>query len=247
MDVIKTNFKYTKPLIPLQLSDVRYIILHHAQAITATPEEIHSWHLDNSWAGFGYNEYIRKNGVVYIGRGDNIGAQCSGMNSTSYGICCEGNYDVERVMPAVQLNSLVERIVANMARFPNYKCVAPHSQFFSTDCPGQFFPMAAVLKNVEDLRAFNRTISCVKIISSPDYWIQNAISGRHIKGSWMHQIILNFVAMFENVSCFENAVGYLYRKNIISTPSYWIQNAIDGGNIDGWYARKVLMNMGRKL
>lgn len=148
-NVINTNFKYAKPLIPLDLDNVKYIILHHPEAEMASPEQIHQWHLENDWAGFAYNEYIRKDGTVIIGRGDFIGAQCAGMNSSSYGICCEGNYEVETTMPEAQLKSVIERIAFNKARFKNYKCTAPHSQFGSTACPGKYFPLARILKESE--------------------------------------------------------------------------------------------------
>lgn len=148
--------------IPLVLSEVKYIILHHPEALFASYESINQWHLQNGWqGGIGYNEYIRKDGTVFIGRGDNIGAQCAGMNSVSYGICCEGNYDVETEMPEVQKLALIERIQANRRRFPNYLCTVPHSKFASTSCPGKNFPTAEILKrsevinlNLEDALAF---------------------------------------------------------------------------------------------
>jgi hypothetical protein len=156
MNVIQTNFEYRKPLIPLNLDKVLFIVVHHPEAITATPEQIHQWHLERdggTWAGFGYNEYIRKDGTVYIGRGDNIGAQCANMNSKSYGICCEGNYDVETKMPEAQFNALVERIKFHKARFKNLLEVAPHSKYYATSCPGRYFPMQQVMDEV------NRTLT----------------------------------------------------------------------------------------
>ena len=139
----------TSKWIPLILENVKYIIVHHAAAVFATYESINQWHIENGWAGFGYNEYIRKDGSVYIGRGDNIGAQCAAMNSVSYGICCEGDYDNETTMPELQKLSLIERIRVNRLRFVNFKCTALHSQFFATSCPGKNFPLAEILKRSE--------------------------------------------------------------------------------------------------
>lgn len=174
MNIIKTNFSYEKPLIQLDINKVNYIVLHHPEAITASPEEIHQWHKNQGWSGFGYNEYTRKDGTVYIGRGDYIGAQCQGYNSIGYGICCEGNYDKELIMPEVQKKALVERISINRARFPNYKATVQHNLLYSTKCPGKNFPLAEILKRIE---VINLTIDeALKIqveegvINSPDYW-----------------------------------------------------------------------------
>ena len=164
----------TSKWVPLKLSDVKYIILHHAQAIFATYETINQWHLENGWAGIGYNEYIRKDGTVYIGRGDNIGAQCAGMNSVSYGICVEGNYEIETEMPEAQKLSLIARIIENKRRFPNFKCVAPHSQFVDTRCPGKNFGLVEILSRIEVTKlTVEESLKLqveLGVINSPDYW-----------------------------------------------------------------------------
>lgn len=178
MQILKTNFVYSNPLIPLDLNKVKYIIIHHPDAITATPQQIHQWHLDNGWAGFGYNEYIRKDGAVYIGRGDNIGAQCQNFNSVSYGICCEGNYDVEKIMPDVQFNSLVERVNFHKNRFKKFELVAPHRDFGNSSCPGRYFPFDK-LKNKLEVKTLKiedalQILQKEGVISSPDFWTKCA-------------------------------------------------------------------------
>lgn len=196
MKTIDTNFKYLKPLIPLNLDKVFFIVLHHTASKTATPEQIHQWHLDAGFNGFGYNEYIRKDGTVYIGRGDHIGAQTANMNSKSYGICVEGNYDVEEEMPKAQLNSLVNRIKYNKDRFKNDVKVEKHSLFNPTSCPGKHFPFHNVLEelyNQNNLDVALKMLVDNNIIVSPDYWKQNATKGKSIKGEYAEMLIKNFV------------------------------------------------------
>jgi hypothetical protein len=144
-NVINTNLSYTKPLIPLDLNKVEYIIVHHAEASVAPPELIHEWHLANGWSGAGYNEYIRKDGTVYIMRGDNVGAQCANMNSISYGIGLEGDYEKELTMGTAQMDSLVERLIYNYTRLPFVKSINPHKQFVDTLCPGKNFPFELMM------------------------------------------------------------------------------------------------------
>lgn len=130
--------QFKNPLIPLDPNNVEYIVLHHISKSFAEPDEIHQWHLDFGWDGFGYGEYDRKDGSVFIGRGDNVGAHCQGYNSKSYGIAVEGNYDEEE-MPQVQFLTLLKRIKFHQARF-KHATVVLHSKLFPTQCPGKKFP-----------------------------------------------------------------------------------------------------------
>lgn len=185
MNIVKTNFEYRKPLIPLDLDKVFFIVIHHLAAKTATPSQIHQWHLDNGWLGFGYNEYIRKDGTVFIGRGDNIGAHTHGMNSKSYGIALEGNFDEEDDMTDEQFKSLIARVKYHQGRIKNNLEVVKHNKFSNTSCPGLYFSIEKVkgaLKN-EISEAVNILVEN-KIINSPDYWLQNAIKGRNVDGEY---------------------------------------------------------------
>jgi hypothetical protein len=148
MNVVQANLQFKDKLEPLILDNIDFIIVHHADAKVASVEDVHAWHLAKGWSGFGYNEYIRKDGTVYIGRGDNVGAHTKGYNYNGYGICCEGDYEVELTMPDAQFKSLVERLKYNKARFNNMKTIVPHKQFTETSCPGKYFPLESILKEV---------------------------------------------------------------------------------------------------
>jgi hypothetical protein len=194
MKVMQANLKYTSPLVPLNPDKVLFLVIHHPDAVAATPEQIHQWHLQNGWAGAGYNEYIRKDGTVYIMRGDNIGAQCANMNSKSYGICCEGNYDIEPNMPQAQFETLVERIKYHKGRFNNLIEVGPHSKYVRTSCPGKNFPLDKVLTAVSGAMKVSEAIDVLQkngIMSSSDYWLKNAVPGGIIKGDFAGKLLVN--------------------------------------------------------
>jgi len=150
--IITNKLKYKKPLKSLEV--VKYIVLHHTGTTTASANDIHDWHLARGFDGAGYNEYVYKNGNVYIMRGDHQGAQCRGYNSISYGICCEGNYNMERKMPAKQYSTLLERVKLATKKFPGAKIVG-HKNLVSTTCPGKYFPMQGV-KNMSIYEDFNK-------------------------------------------------------------------------------------------
>ena len=183
MNIIQTNFKYLKPLIPLDPNKVEIIFIHHPASINATPEQIHQWHLSNGWSGCGYNEYITKDGAVHICRGDNIGAQVAGHNSTSYGICLEGNYDIEPEPSAELYRIVAERVVANQKKYKKAKTILPHYARGNTNCPGKNFSMGKLYdaineiykegEKVEEITNVSEAIQVLvdaKIINSPEYW-----------------------------------------------------------------------------
>ena len=184
---------YKKQLVTLDLTKVFFIIIHHIDAKYATPEEIDKWHTDKGWNGAGYNEYIRKNGECIIMRGDHIGAQCLGMNSKSYGIALEGDYNEETIMPDAQMKKLVERIQYHKKRLPNKIEVVKHSKFVPTSCPGQYFPFEMMLGLVAfNLNACIHKLTQAGVITSPDYWTANAVPGKVCAGDFVAKLIVNF-------------------------------------------------------
>lgn len=144
INIINTGLKFTSNLS--NRKSTKRIILHHAATSSADVQTIHKWHLGRGWAGIGYNFYIRKDGSVYQGRGwDKVGAHCSGYNSTSIGICFEGNYEVESDMPAAQYNAGVALIAEALAKYPTITEVCGHKSHGSTACPGKYFPVAGII------------------------------------------------------------------------------------------------------
>lgn len=125
---------------------VKYLVIHHTACEKAAPMSIHEWHLKRGFYGFGYNAYIRKDGSVYIGRGFNVGAHTKGYNSSSYGICVEGNYSVEREMPEAQMKALRKYVRDISTAFPNLKEVVGHEKLGSTECPGIYFPWTTLME-----------------------------------------------------------------------------------------------------
>jgi N-acetylmuramoyl-L-alanine amidase len=187
--IVQTNFKYSKPLIPLAPDKVLFIILHHPDAVKLTPEQIHQIHLKKKYSGFGYNEYITKDGTVYIGRGDHIGAQCANMNSKSYGICCEGDYQTEKEMPEAQFNALIERLKYHKTRFKNLVQIAPHSRFNPTACPGVYFPLQRVLTALEPCSVFEQAVKYFSVKAGIDakYWL--GVKGKMVPGEYAVALI----------------------------------------------------------
>lgn len=122
-----------------------FIVVHNAAAVTATPGAIHSWHLARGFRGFGYHLYVRKDGSVHQGRPLwAMGAHTMHYND-QVGICCEGNYDTEKKMPAKQLASL-KAAIAYAKKKTGARIVKGHREMpnNATSCPGRNFPLNAI-------------------------------------------------------------------------------------------------------
>lgn len=142
INIIKHNWAWAHGLS--QRLRTNFIVLHHS-AGHGDADAIHKLHLGNGWAGIGYHFYIRKDGTVDEGRPLwAAGGHTLNYNNVSVGICVEGNYDVETVMPAAQLNALREVLRYLKGIYPNaaIKC---HRDLNATACPGKYFPLAEVL------------------------------------------------------------------------------------------------------
>jgi len=137
---------FAKELIPLNPDKVEYLFMHHIDAETATPQQVHDWHLKNGWHGAGYNFYVRKDGSIWAMRGYYIGAQCHGHNSKSLGIAVEGDYEVETQLTDETKASVMALGAYLMCRFPGIKDenILPHRAMQATLCPGTYFPMKEV-------------------------------------------------------------------------------------------------------
>lgn len=150
MDIINVNLPTNGGFKRRDTTDE--IILHHAEAKSASVEEVNRWHLERGWTGIGYHFYVRKDGKVYRGRPEwAVGAHAQGHNSRAIGICCEGAYMTE-TMPAAQLAALKALIAEMMAKYKGAKLLR-HCDVNSTDCPGRNFPWAEAQKyNTETVK-----------------------------------------------------------------------------------------------
>lgn len=137
MKINEVQYKWNGSLIKRKKTNL--IVLHHAAANECSPEDIHQWHLQNGWVCIGYHFIIRKNGNIYRGRPeDAVGSHTTNFNSTSIGICFEGDCRYTRPTDA-QIKSGQE-LVAYLKQKYNITQVKKHSELSNTSCPGSQFP-----------------------------------------------------------------------------------------------------------
>lgn len=138
VEIIETKLNWAGALA--KRSTIDMIVLHHASAKNCTIYNIHNWHLANGWVGCGYHYFINKRGEIFKGRPDDtIGSHAKGFNSTTLGICFEGNFDKE-VPPQVQIEVGLE-LVEYLKKKYNISKVKGHGELMATACPGKLFPM----------------------------------------------------------------------------------------------------------
>lgn len=142
MNIIQVDHKFTN--LSYNNKPVE-ILLHHAEAVSCTVEDINRWHKANGWAGIGYHYFVRKDGSIYKGRPDDAqGAHCPGHNATSIGICAEGSY-IKEQMPEAQKKAIVELIKYLKGRYPAIKSIKRHKDCYATNCPGQNYPFDEIV------------------------------------------------------------------------------------------------------
>lgn len=145
----KCDLKF-KDLLVVKPEEKKFIVLHHPDAVTLEPEELHRQHLENGWSGAGYHVYIRKNGETMILRPIlTTGAHCPGHNRDGIGVSFEGNFEIE-TMSVLQLEAGVKAIKALMTEYKiPIANIGPHSKYRPTDCPGKNFPLSTLLKKLQ--------------------------------------------------------------------------------------------------
>lgn len=140
MNIIDVGLQFNSNMS--RMGNINGIVLHHtAVSSLQSVEVIHNYHKNhNGWAGIGYHYYVRKDGSVYKGRPEEYaGAHCPGVNSTSIGICAEGNFN-EETMSDVQKNAIIELIAYVKSRH-NITYIKGHREIIATSCPGSNYPL----------------------------------------------------------------------------------------------------------
>ncbi len=153
MNIINANLTFRDGL--RYGNNPKMVVLHHADAVSCSIEDIHQWHLENGWSGCGYHYFVRKDGTIYIGRDEKaIGAHCLNYNAVSIGICSEGNFKCD-IMGEAQYNSLLQLTRYILNKYGIDK-IHGHGELNSTDCPGENFPLSRIKKELGQ-SSFNNT------------------------------------------------------------------------------------------
>ena len=140
MNIIETNLSFGSLS---RRGTTNRIILHHAEATSCTPQQIHQWHKNNGWSGAGYHFLVRKDGNIYRLRPEwAVGAHAQGANSDSIGVCFEGSFMTEH-MGQTQINA-GKAIVSYLKGQYGISKVQAHRDVGSTNCPGTNFPFAEI-------------------------------------------------------------------------------------------------------
>lgn len=161
MEIIETNLEFNSNHSAMK--EVEGIVLHNSGvSVLQSIEVIHNYHKNKGWAGIGYQYYVRKDGSVYRGRPENMaGAHCPGVNSTSIGICAEGNFN-EEIMSEVQKQSIIELVKDIKSRY-NIKWIKGHREILATSCPGANFPLEEIKNAVKNEKEHQTTKSIVDL------------------------------------------------------------------------------------
>lgn len=142
--IVKHNWDWRYQ--PSRLQPPKGIVLHNTGAAKSSAEGIHAYHKSIGWAGIGYNFLVMIDGTIHEGRGEHLaGAHAMGVNSRTFGVAAEGNYDREKTMPQAQFDAIVSLCRWLDRRHPGMYLVG-HRQVpgNSTSCPGRYYPLSRI-------------------------------------------------------------------------------------------------------
>jgi len=205
------------------------IILHHLAAENASVADVHRWHLNRGWAGFGYHFQVNRDGTIWRGRPvDWVGSHTNpppGINSSTIGIAVQGDYhNVSRVMPNAQFNALVWLIQHLRGQYGNLS-IRGHRDLAATACPGQHFPMDEV-RRLEFRGAGAPSMPGTEIPPAL-LWVTTQSTPLNVRsGPGTSFPIVGTLARGTLVSATRRADGWLY--------------VTDGGTLTGWASEQFL-------
>lgn len=167
MKIIESNLKFRNKL--KKLKEPSMIVIHHAAHSSAIVSDIHRWHLENGWSGFGYHFFITKDGRVHRGRPENaIGAHTKSYNNISLSICMQGDYEVEK---------LSEKGFEALIGLCQYLCekysistIKGHRELAPTRCPGLNFPLTKVKNTVLSILSRDRNFDTYTVKVGDSLW-----------------------------------------------------------------------------
>ena len=121
------------------------IVVHHigmAADDDVAAETVHTWHLNQGWAGIGYHFIIRKDGTIEEGRPlGTVGAHVYGENRHTVGINLAGNFEIGT--PTEAQKASAARLIASLCTVyqldPVWQStVKGHRDLNATACPGRY-------------------------------------------------------------------------------------------------------------
>jgi hypothetical protein len=130
---------------------------------------------------------------------------------------------------------LVLRATAKLTGQPGHllwNSIRPASDASATDVTSTTF------KDLQKLAAR-------KLIDSPDYWAQNAVSGGKCDGSKVAELFTRAARSLDPTAAPESAIDVMVREHVVGSPDYWRKTAVPGGQCDGKNVAVVLRNLSK--
>jgi N-acetyl-anhydromuramyl-L-alanine amidase AmpD len=102
---------------------------------------IQRYHMEeNGWLDIAYNHVFCRHGFVFVGRGFGVRSAANGTkqaNDHYFAICFLGDDSVGRADVTPDARRALQQLIAEYRRrYPKARDVRPHSDFFTTACPG---------------------------------------------------------------------------------------------------------------
>ena len=123
------------------LSDIRYLVVHHTAVPPVPIVRIAEYHTkERKWPGIGYHFVVQPDGSVFeTNHLTTVSYHARQYNRSSVGIALNGNF-MKDPPPFPQIEGTARLVRCLQSRLGNVKVVG-HRQLTPTDCPGDTFPL----------------------------------------------------------------------------------------------------------
>lgn len=102
----------------------------------------------------------------------------------------------------------------------------------------------------EDITEYINILRIVNVIENCEYWLENSVASKTVKGEYVAQLILKFLKYHidydENISI-KDPISILKEMRLIDSTDYWHANAISGGVVDGEHAAELIKKLAHKI
>jgi hypothetical protein len=92
-----------------------------------------------------------------------------------------------------------------------------------------------------------QVLSQRKVLDDVDYWKQHAVPGGACDGTVVAEFLIKAARQFAPADSVEGAVAVLRAHQVLTSATYWQQNAVKGGWCSGTHLAKVIQNLARTL
>jgi hypothetical protein len=86
-----------------------------------------------------------------------------------------------------------------------------------------------------------------QVFTDLNYWKSNAVAGGHCEGARVAELMMKGAQQIAPANTAEEAIAVFQRERILTSPTYWRENAVPGGFCSGTHVARIVQNLAERL